>query len=127
MSEPETPQETTTQDQSTAGPFSGANGERWRSWFRMMFAVCVGVLLIGDIFLYSLHRALTARVENQERRIERLQSVVDDLLSASENAEKIEKIEQQVDGINGQIGDLTEVLKAQNDGGEEPPPSVNPN
>jgi len=121
MSELEAPQEEATQDQNATGPFSVPNGERWKSWFRMMFAVCVGILLIGDIFLYSLHRSLTARVENQERRIERLQGTVKDLLTARDNAEKIEKIEQQIEGIDGQIGDLTETLKAQNDTSEKTP------
>lgn len=109
-------------EQDTTGLLSGAAGERWKSWFRFTFVGFLAMLLIGHIFLYSLHRALTARVENQERRIERLQGVVDDLLIASDSAEKIEKIEQQVNGIDGQLGDLTETLKAQASDTDGTPP-----
>jgi hypothetical protein len=91
----------------------GLDGEKFRSALRVAFGVILGMLLVGDIFQYSLHQALAARVENQERRIERLNKMVDDLLTTNQNAQKIEKIEQQVEGIDGQIHDLTEAIKAQ--------------
>jgi len=89
------------------------NGDNFRSMLKVVFGVTLGVLLVGDIFLYSLHQALSARVENQERRIERINQIVDDLLISNANAEKIEKIEQQVNGIDGQVHELTDAIKAQ--------------
>lgn len=98
----------------------GLDGDRFRSLLRVVFGVLLGVLLAGDIFQYSIHEALSARVENQERRIERLNRMVDDLLTANENAQKIEKIEQQVDGIDDRIHDLTDAITAQNPAPQEP-------
>jgi len=98
----------------------GFDGERFRSLLRVVFGVILGVLLVGDIFQYSLHKTLSGRVENQERRIERLNRMVNDLLTANENAQKIEKIEQQVDGIDDRILDLTDAITAQNAAPEEP-------
>jgi TolA-binding protein len=91
----------------------GVDAETFRSWLRVAFGMGLATLLVADIFQYSLHQALHARVENQERRIERLNKMVDDLLTTNQNAQKIEKIEQQVEGIDGQIHDLTESIKAQ--------------
>lgn len=91
----------------------GLDGDRFRSLLRVVFGVLLGVLLAGDIFQYSIHEALSARVENQERRIERLNRMVDDLLTTNANAQRIEKIEQQVVGIDGQIHELTDAIKAQ--------------
>ena len=107
---------------NTTGPLAivGPNGERLRNWLRIVMGM--GVLLVGDIFLYSHHQALQARVENQERRFIRLNKVVDDLLMTNTNAEKIEKIELQVDGIDGQVQELTDVIKAQDAIPEEPAP-----
>lgn len=100
---------------NTTGPLSlvAGNGEGLRAWLRIMGAGILGVLLMGDIFLYTLHQALQARVESLERRNDRLTGVVDSLLTSNEDAEKIEKIEQQVDGIGGQVEDLTDAIKAQ--------------
>lgn len=73
----------------------------------------VGALLIGDVALYSMYKALRSRVEGQDHRVERLQQMVTDMLKANQNAEKIEKIETQVDAIEGQVTDLSTTLKAQ--------------
>lgn len=111
---------------TTTGPLRTVGGEGTRGWVRVVLGMCVATLLLGDVFLYSHHQALQARVENQERRIERLDKVVSDLLLANENAEKIEKIEQQVDGIDGQVQELTKAIKAQNAKAEEPAPDPEP-
>lgn len=107
---------------NASGPLTvvGLNGDGFRSWLRVAFGAALGALLVGDIFLYSHHQALRARVENQERRIERLNTMVDDLLITNENAQKIEKIEQQVESIDGQVQELTDAIKAQNAKPKEP-------
>jgi len=113
---------------NTTGPLSviRGNGEALRAWLRVIAAMFLGVLLVGYISLYSLHQALQARVTNQERRIERLNNAIDDLLTSNQNAEKIEKIEQQVEGIDGQVQDLTEAIKAQNAKAEADDPKPEP-
>ena len=88
--------------------------ERFRTILKTTFAVILAVLLMGHVALYSLHQALYSRVESQEHRIERLSKMLTDMLTANQNAEKIEKIEQQVTGIGGQMDDLTDAIKAQN-------------
>jgi len=88
---------------------TNAPGPRTRA--RVLVGICLAVFFLGDVFLYSHHRALQARVESHERRIERLDKAITDLLMANDNAEKIEKIEQQVVGIDGQMDDLTTFLK----------------
>jgi hypothetical protein len=84
-----------------------------RNWLRIGGALLVTFLLISNIALYSLHKALTSRVEGQDHRIERLQQMVTDMLKANQNAEKIEKIETQVDSIGVQVTDLTTTIQAQ--------------
>ena len=108
--------------QNTTGPLRalGLTGEGTHSWLRVVFGMILGALLVGNIFLYSLHQALHARVENQERRSDRLGKMVDDLLITNKNAEKIEKIEQQVDGISSQVQDLTDIIRAEPEKVEKP-------
>lgn len=99
---------------NTTGPLPVVeNGDRLRSILRMMFAVCLAVLLVATVALFSLYEALKSQTESQEHRIERLNNMVSDLLVANENAQKIEKIEQQVNGIEGQVTELTDAIKAQ--------------
>ena len=111
---------------STTGPLDtvDANGERFRSRLRAAFGVLLAVLLMGNILMYSLYKSLQARVQNQERRIERFYGVVDNLLLANGNAEKIEKIEQQVESIDGQMKELTDVIKAQEGGFSQSLPNL---
>jgi len=90
-----------------------------RSWLRAIAAVFVGFLFVGEVALYSLHKALRSRVEAQDHRVERLQEMVADMIKANQNAEKIEKIETQVDSIGVQVTDLTTTIKAQNAEAEE--------
>lgn len=100
----------------------GANAERLRSALRLVFACCLGACLIGDVLLYSLYQALRSQSDSQEHRIERLNNMVSDLMMANDNAKKIEKIEQQVNGIEGQVSDLTATIKAQDEKAEATPP-----
>lgn len=93
-------------------------GERLRSLLRITTVGILGVLLIGDIFMYSLYQALRAQTENHDRKIERLNRALDDLRTSNANAEKIEKIKQQVDGIDGNVTEMTATLKAQDTRGE---------
>jgi len=95
-----------------------AIGERFRSLLRITVVSVVGALLIGDIFMYSLYQSLRAQVENHDRKIERLNRALDDLKTSNANAEKIEKIKQQVEGIDGNVTEMTATLKAQDTRGE---------
>lgn len=101
---------------NNTGPLQGiGNGSaRFSMILRTTFAVVLTVLLVGNVALYSLHQTLNARVESQEHRIQRLNKMLTDMLTANQNAEKIEKIKQQVSGIEGQMDDLTTTIKAQN-------------
>jgi len=98
--------------------------ERIRSVLRAVFAVILGVLLVGDVALYSLHKALEARVESQDRRIERMNAMLTDLLASRDNAARIELIETQVDGIEKSMGDLQQLVKDTRPP-IEPPPEEN--
>jgi uncharacterized protein HemX len=89
--------------------------ERVRGWMRTAVAVVVAVLLVGDVAIYSLYQALLSRVQSQEHRLERLDKMVNDMVVANQNAEKIEGIETQVDNIETQISDLTKVIKEQDE------------
>ena len=87
--------------------------ERFRAALRITFAVVLAVLIMGHVALFSLHQALHSRVESQEHRLERLNQMLSDMLAANKNGEKIERIEQQVNGIESQMNDLTTTIKAQ--------------
>jgi hypothetical protein len=103
------------ENENATGPLTIVqnNGERLRSILRMAFAACLAGLLVSTVALFSLYESLKSKTDSQEHRIERLNSMISDLLMTHENAQKIEKIEQQVNGIEGQLGDLTDTLKAQ--------------
>lgn len=111
------------EDQNNTGSLPVAeNNERLRAFLRVAFAVCLSVVVMADVALYSLHQALHSRVEAQEHRIERLNKMLTDTLAANQNAEKIEKIGQQVTGIESQMDDLTTAIKAQDAEVPEPEP-----
>lgn len=86
---------------------------RGRGLLRAFVGVLIALLLVGDVALYSLYQALRSRVWSQEHRVERLHKLVTDMIKANQNAEKIEKIETQVDGIETQVSELTETIKEQ--------------
>ena len=119
---PESPPEEETKPTTGSMAVLGANGERLRSLLRLIFAGCLGACLIGDIWIYSLYQALRSQSDSQEHRIERLNKMVSDLMLANDSAKKIEKIEQQVNGIEGQVSDLTATIKAQDQKAETPAP-----
>ena len=96
-------------------------GERLRGILRSVFAVILGVLLMGDVALYSLYKSVEARVESQDRRMERMNSTLTDLLSSRDNAARIELIETQVDGIEASMGDLQQLVKDTRPPIEQPP------
>jgi len=95
--------------------------ERVRSIVRGAFAVILGVLLMADVGLYSLYKALEARVESQDRRLERVNALLTDLLNSRDNASKIEEIEIQVDSIEKQIGIVHQLVKDTRPPTEPPP------
>lgn len=84
---------------------------RWWVWITV--AAVLGTLLVVDVVLYSLYKALQSRSQGQDHRIERLEKMVTDMIQANQNAEKIEKIETQVDGIEVQVTELTSTIKEQ--------------
>lgn len=79
-------------------------------WLWVIIAVTIGYLLVADIALYSMYRALQSRVEGQDHRLSRLQQMVLEMIKVNRNAEKIEKIETQVDAIGVQVSDMTTSL-----------------
>ena len=93
-------------------------GERWRGWLRLAFAIILGILLVGDVGLYSLYQAEHSRVESMSRRLDRTEQMLMDLLASQDNREKLEAIEQKVVGLAGQIDDLKTHLQ-----NEVPPPT----
>jgi hypothetical protein len=121
MSEEDAPDTVEPETSGEVDANNGGNGwERLRHWLRMVYAVLLAVLLVGDIALYSLYQAEHSRVNSLDHRIERMDHMLMDLLAAQGNAEKIEKIEQQVTGMQGRMDDLATVLKEE-DAAEEPP------
>jgi len=82
-----------------------------RALLRVVFGVLLGVLGMADVGMYSLHKAMESRVEAQERRIERMDGMLTNMLASHDNASKIETIEQQVVGIENQIGELTDLVR----------------
>jgi len=89
--------------------------ERALSWLRVLMGVLFGMLILADLHLYSLYEAESSRVEAMDRRMERLDQTLSDLLTINENAEKIEKIEQRVSGIEVRVGELADSLEAEGD------------
>jgi len=61
--------------------------------------VLLGVLLIGDVTLYSHHKELEARVENQERKIAQLDKMVEELLKGRDQAARVEEIMAELDAL----------------------------
>jgi hypothetical protein len=76
----------------------------------MIFAVCLGALMMGDVALFSLYKSVQSRVESQDRRIERMNKLLTDLLASRDNAMKIEEIEQQVEGVATAVEDLQHMV-----------------
>lgn len=110
----------TERPETTASTEIGSETPRFRWRVRLVGSLVVCVLLIGDVVMYSLYRALQSRVDYQETRIERLDKMVTDMLAVSENAAKIEGIETQVDKIDGQISGLADALKEKQKTEEKP-------
>jgi uncharacterized coiled-coil protein SlyX len=109
MSEEEAPEPA--EQQMTTGSVPVVDNGGSGMWLRTLFALCLGALFVGSIALYSLHQALHSRVESQEHRIERLNKMLTDMLASGANAEKIEKIEQKMSGIEASLDELNATLK----------------
>jgi hypothetical protein len=111
--------------QNNTGPFMVTEGPRERvlSWFRIGIALILGVLLVGDIALYSLYQALRSQVEAHEHRIERQDKLITDMLSTNENAVKLEAITGKVDNIEIRVQELTTAVKEEAAGNAETTPS----
>ena len=91
-----------------------ANGElkeRRGNLLRLIFAAILGVLLVGDVAMYSLHKAMASRVESQERRMDRMNKMLNDSLTARQNATKIEGLETQVDGLVTAVEGLQQMVE----------------
>lgn len=109
--------------QSTPALSEGSESPN-RALLRVVFGVLLGALAMADVGMYSLHKAMESRVEAQDRRIERMDGALTDMLASHDNASKIETIEQQVDGIEGQIGELVEMVRdSQKPPSEDAPPT----
>lgn len=86
---------------------------RFRSLLRLIFAIMLFGLLLGEVVLYSFFKTVESRVESQDRRIERMQSVLTDFLASRDNAGKIQEIEQQVDRTAEAVGELSNLVQDQ--------------
>jgi hypothetical protein len=109
MTEPSTDNPDTVEDTEPQENGNQAN-RRPGGRLRMIFAVCLGGLMMGDVALYSLYQSVHSRVEAQDRRIERMNKLLTDLLASRDNAKKIEEIEQQVDGVVTAVEDLQHMV-----------------
>jgi hypothetical protein len=99
--------------QNNTGPLLvvDAARDRFTTLFRIVVALTLGGLLVGDIAIYSLYQAMRSQVEAHEHRIERLDKMVADMLTTNDNATKIESINTKVDSIDVQVQELTTTLK----------------
>lgn len=90
--------------------------DRLRGWIRIFTFMAFCTLLVMNLFLFSLYQGHEAQMDNQNRRIERLNGNVQDLLKSNQNAEKIEKIKQTIDGIDSHVQELVTVLNEETKG-----------
>lgn len=95
------------------GPFHISHIRRGRvfSWVRAVFAGLLAVSLVTHLVTYSLYQTVHSKVDQQERRLERLDKMVTDLLVVPENTAKLEAIGTKLNGIEGQVQEMTSVLK----------------
>ena len=95
-----------------SGPheISSAARESLRRRLRVTYALCLGILLAGDVVLYSLYKGVESQLESQERRVDRMGRLLADLLGSRDNAQKIEEIEQQVEGVAVAVEDLQHLV-----------------
>lgn len=126
MSQEGTPEPVETQETTETTELSEnetENGyERWGGWLRFTFAVILGVLLVGDVGLYSLYQAEHSRVESMSRRLDRTEQMLMDLLASQDNRKKLEAIEQKVIGLEEQFDGLMIHLKKETKSSEVPEP-----
>lgn len=109
MTEPSTDNPDTDEDTGAQEVLNEARARSGRT-LRMIFAVCLGALMMGDVALFSLYKSVQSRVESQDRRIERMNKLLTDLLASRDNAMKIEEIEQQVEGVATAVEDLQHMV-----------------
>jgi cytochrome c-type biogenesis protein CcmH/NrfG len=113
--EPDTSEEIATNE-------SSESTERGRSLLRMVFAGILGVLLVGDVAMYSLYKAMESRVESQDRRMDRMNKMLTDSLTSHDNAEKIAGLETQVEGLVSAVGDLKQMVEDTHEAPAAPAP-----
>lgn len=112
---------------NTTGPISvllETPQNRVLSWFRVVVALVMGALLVGDVALYSLYQAMRSQVEAHEHRIERLDKMITDVLATNQNAIKLEAITTKVDAIDVQVQELTSTLKDDGETGSSGEPET---
>lgn len=99
--------------QTTTGVFqiSDTTKEKIAGWLRIAILVLLATLLAADIAMYSSHQALLSRVESQEQRFERLDTMMMDALSVSQNAAKVESMTTKMEEIEKQLMELSIHLK----------------
>lgn len=84
-------------------------GNVWhvRPWVVLMFSLLLGT----NVVWFSFYKTVESDIVAQEQRITRLQKLVSQLISANENAVKIQRIEHQVDVIDNRLSDLSNTLQ----------------
>lgn len=76
-------------------------------WIQVFCSLAIISVVVSDVVLYSEYQALKSKVGMQQHKVDRLQSMLIDLLQSNQNAEKLEHIEVKVQSIETQVNDLT--------------------
>lgn len=79
--------------------------------FQIGAIFAITLLGIGFLFLYSEYQTLLARVEGQDRRLERYNRFLADVVSSQSAAGRLEDIDQKVSKIEENIDELTSAIE----------------
>lgn len=104
MASPEVPHEVS-EDNTNVGGIP-VNRAHLHSWVRIFLIVAVLTLFVSDIVMYSLLQASQAQLDNLDRKVHRLDQLVLESLTATQDPERLEKIQQRISGIESSVADL---------------------
>jgi len=100
-----------TQPEKTPWPQKDEFLGKMRPLLRWFWIVTVVTIISADIFLYSLHKADSSRIEYIDHRIGRLETMLTDTIHARENSKKIVSIETQLEDIEEDLLNAVMILK----------------
>lgn len=76
------------------------------------WAFFISATILTNFSWWFFYQKLSFEIETQKQRAERLQDMVSATISTSENAIKIEMMEQRLEKIDGRLSEMTIVLKS---------------